>query len=422
MSEADDHSQRFLPRIRQELEKLPLTAAEIDQISPQIIATDLLLRKGWVTDPDSRLFHYADKVNELVAHFATDGLTTRDYLQVALKHPRLFSQSPATITSNITGFVETFAADGLTTRDYLQAALVRPTLFSQTPATISGNITGVVDHFAEAGLTTRDYLQIALKRPSLFYQSPATITGNITGVAEHFAADGLTTRAYLQVARRYPSIFTSSPATAIGNITGVVEPFAAQGLTQRDYLKAALKQPQLFSLSPATVAGNITGVVDHFAADGLTTRAYLRAALKQPPLFTQSPATIIGHVHLLLDLHRQGLVHFKGEAAAHPQPLAPLFAFLVRNPAYFCLAAENYTLREVSAHVRGERPTGSELLLRPLYRVEEELSHALGNADPSKPVPKERPPQEGGDVRRHARNVLLRALIREGFVKGTLER
>jgi hypothetical protein len=245
----------------------------------------------------------------------------------------------------------------------------------------------------------------------------------VNAVVERFAADGLTTGDYLKAALTRPSLFSQSPATIAGNITGVVERFATDGLTTGDYLKAALKQPQLFYQSPATLAGNITGVVERFAAKGLTTGDYLKAALKQPQLFYQAPATVIGHVNLLIDLHRQGLVTFPGEANAPPgQPLVPLFAFLLKNPAYFSLADDNFTLREISARVTGERPTRAALIRRSRYQVESELAETLGQPDADAPVPKVPRPSNGSDPEPHARNLLLRALIRGGLVKGTLQR
>jgi hypothetical protein len=54
--------------------------------------------------------------------------------------------------------------------------------------------------------------------------------------------------------------------------------------------------------------------------------------------------------------------------------------------------------------------------------VERELAGNLGHADPDTPVSKEPSPAEGGDRRRRAENLLLRALIRECIVKGELGR
>lgn len=282
-------------------------------------------------------------------------------------------------------------------------------------------INAIVAHFADGGLTVADFLRAAVKHPQLFSTASATIIGNVTGAVEQFAGEGLNTSDYLKAAQKHPPLFYQKPATSAANITGLVDHFAADGLTLRNYLTAALKQPQLFSQSPATIARNITGVAEHFAADGLTVRDYLTAALKQQQLFTLSPATVIGHVNLMIDLQRQGLISFKDEAPPD-QPLRPLFAYLVRNPKFFCLADENYTVREISAHVSGSRPNGTALFWPPRHKVESKLAEELGHSDQATPVPKELSPEEGGNARRHARNLLLRALIREGLVKGALER
>jgi hypothetical protein len=287
----------------------------------------------------------------------------------------------------------------------------------------ASKVQAVVAHFHSDGLTLPDYLRAAIKKPQLFNQNPETFIAHIEAVATHFQEHGLTTQAYIRAAVKQPELFILSPAGIIANIEGVVEHFRDYGLTQRDYLRAAVLSPTLFCQAPATISNNIETVATHFASDGLTLPEYLRAAVKRPGLFYQSPDTIIGHVNQIIDLHRQGLVHFRGEENAPPdQPLRPMFDFLINKPDFFTLAADNFTLREISAHVTGERPTSTGLLRRARYRVESELSEALGHADQRVPVPKEPSPQEGGDANRHARNLLLRALIREGIVKGTLER
>jgi hypothetical protein len=184
-------------------------------------------------------------------------------------------------------------------------------------------------------------------------------------------------------------------------------------------LHAAVKQPPLFDMKPETIIGNIEGVTKRFACDGLTLKDYLHAAVKQPSLFVLKPETLIGHVTLIIDLHRQGLVTFPGQddAPSH-QPLKPLFNWLVRNPAYFTLAADNFTLREVAARANGLPTSRTELLTRPRHHVERELAEHLGHDDLRTPIAKETMPEDGGDPGRHARNVLLRALVRAGLVKG----
>jgi hypothetical protein len=58
------------------------------------------------------------------------------------------------------------------------------------------------------------------------------------------------------------------------------------------------------------------------------------------------------------------------------------------------------------------------LLTRSRYRVEDELAEALGHDDLRTPIPKKPAFEDGGDPICHARNVLLRALIRAGIMKG----
>ncbi len=206
-------------------------------------------------------------------------------------------------------------------------------------------------------------------------------------------------------------------------MTEVVEHFAPHGLQLRDYLHAAVRQPAIFCQSPATLTANIETVAEHFAPHGLELRDYLHAAVRQPALFCQSPATLIGHVNLIIDLHRQGLASFPGQedAPAH-QPLRPVFDWLVKNPAFFCLADDNFALREVFARITGDRPARASLLTRPRRRLENDMAAALGQADLRQPIPKEPAPENGGQPDSHARNQLLRALVHAGIVKGTLER
>jgi hypothetical protein len=183
----------------------------------------------------------------------------------------------------------------------------------------------------------------------------------------------------LRSALKQPSLFYRSPASIQSNIDSVADHFRAEGLTLSLYLRAALRQPSLFSQSPATLIANIENVAEHFHREGLTLANYLRAALKQPQLFHQTPATLIRHVQLLIDMHRQGLVTFRGTDSAPPnQLLAPLFAFLVTAPSFFCLSDDNYALRIEYARVSGERPGGTTLLTRSRRRVEEDLARVLG--------------------------------------------
>jgi hypothetical protein len=233
-------------------------------------------------------------------------------------------------------------------------------------------------------------------------------TPTAEAVVAHFASDGLTMADYLRAAQRQRQILIQRPATLIGNLEAVVDHFAAQGLTVRDYLQAAVKQPQLFYQSPGTLIGNIEGVVEHFAGDGLTMSDYLLAAVTHPPLFTMKPATIIAHVNLIESLQRQDLLVIdQGKPA--------LFAFALKHPMYLTLAEHNFQLREIAAQV-----TGSAVSFRvPRKDVESRLAESLGHADLKTPAPKiNRPDSQGADLGPHARNLLLRALIHEGYIKG----
>ena len=69
MIEGDDNSHRFLPRIRQELDKLPLTQAEKDELAPRLreYTTFFDTDNGHVPPGrlrlDSALFDFASKAN-----------------------------------------------------------------------------------------------------------------------------------------------------------------------------------------------------------------------------------------------------------------------------------------------------------------------------------------------------------------------
>ena len=76
----------------------------------------------------------------VVAHFATEGLTVKDYLHAAVKQPPLFSLSPDTVVPNIEGVVKEVAGEGLTVKDYLRAALKQPALFYQKPSSIARHV------------------------------------------------------------------------------------------------------------------------------------------------------------------------------------------------------------------------------------------------------------------------------------------
>lgn len=391
MTEGDDPSHRFLPRIRQELDKLPLTEDQKSEVAPKILRhaafldTDGFADKSGALKPDSAFFGFAGKINDLVQRFREDGLTVPAFLQAALQQPALFGRAPETIAAHITGLVDRFAVDGLTQKAYLNAALKQPTLFAKSPETTASNIMRMVDRFASDGLTRRAYLSAALKQPRLFGQSPNTIASHITGVVDRFAAEGLTRRAYLN---------------------------------------AVLKQPTLFTQSPETIARNITSVVDRFAADGLTLKSYLQAAVKQPTLFYQSPETISRHIDTIIDFYDRELFRpppsrsKQGSSSAYRSHHAEVIDFILANPALMCLADDNYGLREVHQRLT-DGSTDAKLLERPRYVVEREIMAHLGHNDARRPV------EAGGFVagaapptEEQARRFVLRALIHAGFIRG----
>jgi hypothetical protein len=232
MSETPNHSERFLPRIRQELDKLPLSEEQKAQAIPKILNSVLFLdtytgtrtRQDELRE-DSSIFEFATKVQAVVERFAAEGLTTKDYLRAALRQPQLFCQKPTTIAGNIAGVVALFTDQGLTVTDYLRAAQKRPQLFGQKPATIAANIAGVVALFTDQGLTVTDYLRAALRQPQLFYQKPAAIVSNIAGMVERFAAKGLTRSDYLRAALKRPQLFCHKPATVARHIELILELF-----------------------------------------------------------------------------------------------------------------------------------------------------------------------------------------------------
>jgi hypothetical protein len=418
MSETPNHSERFLPRIRQELDKLPLSEEQKAQAIPKILNSVLFLdtytgtrtRQDELRE-DSSIFEFATKVQAVVERFAAEGLTTKDYLRAALRQPQLFCQKPTTIAGNIAGVVALFTDQGLTVTDYLRAAQKRPQLFGQKPATIAANIAGVVALFTDQGLTATDYLRAALKQPRLFCHKPATIAANVAGVVALFADQGLTVTDYLRAALKRPQLFCQKPATIAANIAGVVALFTDQGLTVTDYLRAALRQPQLFYQKPAAIVSNIAGLVERFAAKGLTRSDYLRAALKRPQLFCHKPATVARHIELILELFDEGVVALprslipSHQKNGHPHPHALVLAYLLdMSPHYLCFDDKNIFLRKLHKELTGA-PASFQNLHRSRNQTELELMRHLGHDDPARPVPKDA-------------NPVLVGLIRDGYIKG----
>jgi len=203
----------------------------------------------------------------------------------------------------------------------------------------------------------------------------------------------------------------------VTKVEEVLEHFNDHGLTRRDYLKAAVTRPSLFYQKPATIISNIETVANHFGSEGLTRQSYLMAAIKRPSLFCHKPATIIGHVNLIADLHRVGLLDLPESPRAPPSELTPVLTLMMKNLELFSLSDDNFALREIYGHVTQAGPSRS-LLKKSRQQVEFELAKTLGHAYHNEPIPKVNPDAGKGS---HARNLLLRALVREGWVKGRLE-
>ncbi len=466
MPEDSDPAQRFLPRIRRELAKLPLTDEQRDQLTASLLENAAFLdsqgipgQTGNLTE-DSSFFNIETKVQAVVAALENEGLTLHEYIRAVHRQPKTLNVAPETVVANVAGVVEQFSGDGLTGRAYLNAAVQYPSLLWSSPTTVRANVEGVVKSLFAEGLTTRDYLKAAVAHPALFAASPGTVEGNIRESAERLGLDvsaylkaalkqpslfsilpdtvegnvrgaakslggGLAAADYVSAALKQPSLFVLSPGTVARNVTGVVERFSPDGLTGPEYVRATLKQPSLLGTSPETVAAHITEVVERFADDGMTTRDYLSAALKQPSLFAMSPGTVSRHIDTVLGFADAGI--FRPPASwrsrrDRPVPAtdsdhAAVIDFLLRNPNLMCLADDNYGLRE--AHQRmTDGPTDTKFLKWPRHRVESSLAAHLGH-DSVQPIEADgfvagvTPPTQ-----EQARRFVLRALIHAGYIKG----
>lgn len=229
MPAGDDEKNLLLPRIRQELDKLPLTEPQKDAIALRLLkepdfaqTQGVTLATGGAPSPVPA-FRFAEKVQSVVRRFEQDGLTAKDYLAAVVRRPDILNVRPETIARNIQGVVDLFDSDGLTADVYLRAAIKQPSLFVQTPWTLASNITGFVARFADEGLADFDYLKAALRHPPLFTMSPETVEHNIRTVVARFHDDGMTTSQYLKAALRMPQLFSLSPATAIRHIEAVMD-------------------------------------------------------------------------------------------------------------------------------------------------------------------------------------------------------
>ncbi len=252
---------------------------------------------------------------------------------------------------------------------------------------------------------------------------------------------------------KQPPLFNIKPETVIGNIEGVCGHFKNYGLTTEMYLKAALKRPPLFSAKPKTIIGKIDKTYSHFKNDGLTIEAYLKAAIKWPTLFTQLPETTANHINLAYFLYEKG---FLGDL--EPKTLLDknvkrdtkrVIDFLLKYPGFLSLSDKNYILRAVHTVVTGMQHSPVRFFSKRNNEMNINLREALWSEETNAnketqtyhisskkykdldiPIPKVCFPGGAENLSRekqhrimgpHSRNLLLRALIREGMIKGKLE-
>jgi hypothetical protein len=276
----------------------------------------------------------------------------------------------------------------------------------------------VVRHFYADGLTRDNYIQVAVRQPRLLVQKPETLIGNIESVATHFAADGLTRRDYLQAAMRWPPLFSMRPSSIIDHVGEVATHFAADGLTCRDYIRTALQQPSLFLEKPEKIITRIESVIAHFAADGMARRDYLGAALKRPSLFSQAANTIIRHINILSEMHKRGVFDLSGTSPGVAAEPSRLFDLLFTYPHILSYNEDNLISREIHSAIANVPLSSATLAKMSRGHVENDLYNLLDHPKRDEPVPKINPEVGPG---LHARNLLLRSLIREGMVKGRLQ-
>lgn len=104
---------------------------------------------------------------------------------------------------------------------------------------------------------------------------------------------------------------------------------------------------------------------------GVKPSVFIQAAVKQPPLFYQKPKTISGHAKLMQQFNERGIIK------------PDVQDFYLKNPAFLCLANDNFKLRLTFADHAGIQ--GSEdfsLLRRSRKKVEADMVEILGY-DPS---------------------------------------
>ena len=228
MDSVEGPEERLRARLREELDKLPLSAIQKAAVLPALVKRARYLdTRGGLRAPGrlqsrSGYFDFAPKIEAMVHRFEHHGLTTKAYLHAALKQPQLLAQKTETIAANVDRVTARFAANGLTTQAYLNAALRHPPLFYQKPERVGGNIAGVVNLLGSYGLTTEAYLRSALRYPTLFSRQPESVVANLESFVRHFAADGLSTTEYVRAALIGPQLFAQSPRTLIRHAEAII--------------------------------------------------------------------------------------------------------------------------------------------------------------------------------------------------------
>ncbi len=325
----------------------------------------------------SELFDFEGKVDSVVKRFAACGLKRSEYIIAAIKEPRLFIQNPDTIIESVEKLEQYCSESGITRGAYLRAILAKqPGLACKNPATMISHVEGVLNRFNEDGLTRQEYVTAAVKQPALFALKPETIVNNVEGVLRHFSPDGLARPVYLHAAAKHPSLFTLNPAKIIGNVENVVREFASEGLSCKDYLHAVIRQPSLLGLKPST---------------------------------------IIAHIRLISEMYKNNNIsNSKSGHVGERDAIVAALQIALKNPIILGLSDENLMLRMIYQSTFAKK-TVAEIFSKTRNDVERELTQALDLPSVIPPISNAGSKDEVGD---HARRLLLRALIHEGFVKG----
>jgi hypothetical protein len=106
------------------------------------------------------------------------------FIEIALRQPQLFSQSPQTLNSNTT---QSAALLGLSKRQFVSAALKQPSLFYQRPETLESNAARSAELLQ---ITKQQFVTAALRFPKLFHQNPDTVMTKIPYIKALAAAVG----------------------------------------------------------------------------------------------------------------------------------------------------------------------------------------------------------------------------------------